>query len=378
MACISLGRIDKTLIVIFIGCIVCFANRLLNSVDSALYKNSILLNIFISLSRFLAVIPFIILKRKTKKTNSSISDKDSDVTSKKVTKLIYNSGKSVIRNKWSFILLSSVICTIQIFVMSFSIKIKTNSWILDILFASIFYYLIYRINLYRHHYLSVILIISIGLSVDLVTGNLQDDIINRPLHLTMRCLKEIFSSLLNVVAKYTIEKKFVSVYEFSTYIGLFGIILLIIFTLFDYYIFNLLDYDAYFSSFDFIELLILFGVILTQFGINLTVLFTVKNNSPCHAFIIFAFGQFAVYQNLEGLNILILIPLIVILFLALIFNEIIEINILGLSYNTKRNIINRADNDFLTKVGTSDSENDSERISIEMKHEELNEYKTFN
>ena len=238
MTCISLGYIDKTLIVIIVGCIVCFANRLLNSVDSALYKNSILLNIFISLSRFLAVIPFLILKRKTKRKNSS-TDKDSDNTSKKAMKYIYNGGKSYIKNKWFFILLSSVICSIQIFVMSFSIKIKTNSWILDILFASIFYYLIYKINLYRHHYLSVILIISIGLTVDLVTGNLQDDLSNRPLHLAMRCLKEIFSSLLNVVAKYTIEKKFVSVYEFSTYIGLFGIILLIIFTLFDYYLFRL-------------------------------------------------------------------------------------------------------------------------------------------
>ena len=91
--------------------------------------------------------------------------------------------------------------------MSFSIKIKANSWILDILFATIFYYLIYKINLYKHHYLCIILIISIGLTVDLVIGNLQDELSYIPLHLAMRCRKEIFSSLLNVVAKYTIEKK---------------------------------------------------------------------------------------------------------------------------------------------------------------------------
>ena len=216
-------------------------------------------------------------------------------------------------------------------------------------------------------------IILIGLIVDLVTGHLQDDINDRPIDLIMRCLKEIFSSLLNVVAKYTFEKKFVSVYEFSTYIGLFGLILLIIFTLFDYWIFNLFDYDEYFNNFSVKELLVLFGVILTQFGINLTVLFTIKNNSPCHAFIIFAFGQFAVYENLEGLYILILIPLTIILFLSLIFNEIIEINILGLSFNTKRNIMNRSESDTLIRMGTTISENEVDNNYIEMKNGELNE-----
>ena len=366
MSCISLGKIDKTLIVILIGSLVCFLNRLLNYVDSALYKNQILTNICISLSRFLAVIPFIILKFKTKRTVHNEIYTKNEIMIKHTN----NDIKSIVKNKWLFIMLSSMICFIQIGLMSFSIKIKTNSWILDILFASVFYYLIFKINLYRHHYLCIILIILIGQIVDIATGNLQDDIINKPVYLIMRVLKEIFSSLLNVVAKYTMEKKFISVYEFSTYIGLFSLVLLIIFTLFDYSVFKLFDYDVYFNNFSVLELFILFAVIITQFGINLTVLFTTKNNSPCHNFIIFAFGQFAFYVNLKGLNLLILIPFVVILFLALIFNEIIEINILGLSYNTKRNIVNRGEDEYLMKNKanrTISAISDCEGYSIELK-----------
>jgi len=37
------------------------------------------------------------------------------------------------------------------------------------------------------------------------------------------------------------------------------------------------------------------GVIISQLGINITTLFTTKNNSPCHVFIIFVFGQLAYY-----------------------------------------------------------------------------------
>ena len=129
-------------------------------------------------------------------------------TDTKGIELIYytNSNKNIIKNKWHFIMLSSIICVVQLFFLSFSILIKTSCWILDILFATIFYYLIYKINLYRHHYLCIVLIILIGLIVDILTGNLQDDIVNRPLPLAMRSIKEILSSLLNVVAKYTIEK----------------------------------------------------------------------------------------------------------------------------------------------------------------------------
>ena len=59
-------------------------------------------------------------------------------------------------------------------------------------------------------------------------------------------------------------------------------------------------------------------------------------------FIIFVFGQLAYYTDFGRNSVLIIICLIFILFLSLVFNEIIELNFCGLSFNTKRNIILRA------------------------------------
>ena len=76
MAFIRLGNINKNLIPIVIGSVVCFLNRLLNLYEGTLlFKNVILLNICISLSRFLAIIPYIILKIKSKQNqNSDLND----------------------------------------------------------------------------------------------------------------------------------------------------------------------------------------------------------------------------------------------------------------------------------------------------------------
>ena len=69
MAFIGLGKINTNLIPIIIGCIFCFLNRLLNQYDSPLFKNPILTNICISLSRFLTVIPFVIIKIRSRRSN---------------------------------------------------------------------------------------------------------------------------------------------------------------------------------------------------------------------------------------------------------------------------------------------------------------------
>ena len=75
-----------------------------------------------------------------------------------------------------------------------------------------------------------------------------------------------------------------------------------------------------------------------------------KNQTPCHIFIVFVFGQFGiVFYNFEfGSNsAVIIICLILILFFSLVFNEIIELRFCKLAYNTKKNIAERAEGDKL-------------------------------
>ena len=106
------------------------------------------------------------------------------------------------------------------------------------------------------------------------------------------------------------------------------------------------------------ELLVASGVIITQLGLNVSILFTNKNNSPCHIFIIFIFVQLAYYIDFSGSDSIVIFCLIIILFLSFVFNEILEINFLGLSDNTKKNISKRAENEdnmIITKSDTYDS-----------------------
>ena len=86
---------------------------------------------------------------------------------------------------------------------------------------------------------------------------------------------------------------------------------------------------------------------MSQFALSLCTEFTNKNNTPCHIFIIYVFGQLAYYIDFSVNSIIFLVYILFILFLSLIFNEIIEINFCGLSDNTKRNIILRAEKEIL-------------------------------
>ena len=87
----------------------------------------------------------------------------------------------------------------------------------------------------------------------------------------------------------------------------------------------------------------------TQLGLYTTTFLIDKIDSPCHVFIVFVFGQFAYYfQDFELPKVsgVVIVCLILILFFSLVFNEIIELNFLGLSFNKKKNIVLRAKNEI--------------------------------
>ena len=381
MACISLGKIDKNIIPIIVGSIFCFLNRLLNEAKPQIYENTILTNIVISLSRFLTIIPLIIFKIKFKQ-DRSYNDKNnnSDKNSKSIV-LIYKNNRIYVKGVAKYVLLSAVIYLIQSIFFALAFKATTNAWIWYILIASIFYYLMFKVQLYKHHYLSIIFIIVIGTVIDLTTEAIIVDANNEPLALISKYIKEILFSLYNVIAKYVMEKKYISVYEFSFYIGAFNLIVLIIFSIFDNYFFHIYsNYGDILSNLGGIEILKVLGVLFTQVGINLGTLFTTKNCSPCHLFIIFVFGQVAYYINFDIYRGLVISCLIIILFFSLIFSEIIEINLFGLSHNTKRNIIGRSESEILAKNETIEEMDEN---PIELKNdinitENINNFENIN
>ena len=363
MSFISLGKLDKNIIPIILGSIVCFLNRLLNTyTGTKLFKNTILTNICISSSKLFAVIPLIIFKMRSKPSKKTIIQNSPNLNINQTNnslEYIYNEDdkeQEIRKGAWKFILISGLIFTVNQFLYVLTSKIKSDTYILCILVIAIFLYIFLKIKLYRHHYLSIILIIITGLIMDFVLENLYIDITTNLGLLFLRILREIIYSLTTVIDKYIMEKKLVSPYQILLCDGLITLIIFIIFAVFDYYFLNFFDeYDNYFTNFNNIELIVIFGVLITQFFLNLFLLVTIKVNSPCHIFIIYVLGQFAYYIDFSEKAIIVSCCLILILFFSLIFNEMIEINFFGLSFNTKRNIIARAEREGKEELTRSNS-----------------------
>ena len=347
MAFIGLGKINTNLIPIIIGCIFCFLNRLLNQYEGTkLFENVMLTNIFISFSDIFTIIPYIIFKIRSKKIYKP-ENKEVIPNETKETKFEYLYEETYdiedeVEGKGKFIVLIGLIFFVNYFIFVYIFALKTNTWIMYILFTSIFYYLFFKSKLYRHHYLSIVIILIIGLVIDFVEGNIQKDFTENFKLILLSFLRVILLSLNYVLIKYTMEKKYASPYEIGFYNGLINLILFIIGAVIDNFFIKKFEYKEYFDNFNGKELLVVLGLMITQFGIYISLFIIDKKDTPCHIFIVFVFGQLAYYYKLTEISIVSIICLILILFFSLIFNEIIELNFLGLSQNTRKNIINRA------------------------------------
>ena len=347
MAFIGLGKINTNLIPIIIGCIFCFLNRLLNQYEGTkLFENVMLTNIFISFSDIFTIIPYIIFKIRSKKVYKP-ENKELIPNETKETKFEYLYEETYdiedeVEGKGKFIVLIGLIFFVNYFIFVYIFALKTNTWIMYILFTSIFYYLFFKSKLYRHHYLSIVIILIIGLVIDFVEGNIQKDFTKNFKLILLSFLRVILLSLNYVLIKYTMEKKYASPYEIGFFNGLINLILFIIGAVIDNFFIKKFEYKEYFDNFNGKELLVVLGLMITQFGIYISLFIIDKKDTPCHIFIVFVFGQLAYYYKLTEISIVSIICLILILFFSLIFNEIIELNFLGLSKNTRKNIINRA------------------------------------
>ena len=147
----------------------------------------------------------------------------------------YSDTTYIIKGKYKYLIIFSAIYFIQSMFIPYTINVASNTWIFDILFTLIIYYLVFKIKLYKHHYLSIILIIITGIILDLVLGNLQKDISDNILPFLLRMTKEIMISSVDVINKFLMDKKFCSVYEISFFNGLIVLLLVGIFSIFNYY-----------------------------------------------------------------------------------------------------------------------------------------------
>ena len=116
----------------------------------------------------------------------------------------------------------------------------------------------------------------------------------------------------------------------------------------------------YYKNINFVEIIYFIVIMAGRLSFNLFSYLTIKHFTSSHVFLLLILGEFSLYlidKSTLELIITIIIYLIELL-MALIFCEIIELDFLGLSDNTKRNIKIRA-----TTINLEDTESyDSEEI----------------
>ena len=210
MALISLGQVDRNLIVIIIASICCLLNRFLNLYgETELFKNKIYTNIVISLAEILNVIPFIISRKRSK--GKPISNGLKNVDSKEEEKkfeYIYEELpdiKDEVKYKELYIILIGILFFFNYSMFVYTFKVKSNIWITYILFSSIFYYLFFKAKLFNYHYLSIIIILLTGIIIDIVENNFEEDWNTDKKGLIISIIRLILLPFNFVIIKYTIE-----------------------------------------------------------------------------------------------------------------------------------------------------------------------------
>ena len=246
MACISIGKIDKNMILIIVGCIINIVDKMLSKFDEIKLFDHIIICMFIlSIVKTFNFIPYIFLKMRSKKVKLEKVNNSKSFVSSYVNK----QKNMVAKYKYLYILLAASLFFIQSVIRVYTIKLKLNTWIVDIIIYCLFYYIIFKNKLYKHHYLSIVLIIIAGLILDLALTNIQNDLINNFPFVLLRLLGEILYSLHDVINKYIMEKKYCSVYELSAFSGLFMLFYTGTLSILNYYVLYIDDIGEYFSNF---------------------------------------------------------------------------------------------------------------------------------
>jgi hypothetical protein len=239
-------------------------------------------------------------------------------------------------------------------------------------------------KLYIHQFLSLAVIIILGVILNVI--NLYD---KNP---TFKSIIIVFSVEVTytfniVLNKYAMNKFFCSPFEISFYEGLFALIvnLILLFST------KKDNFSAYYKGLDSKEIWIFIFLMLSRLSFNIFGLLTVKYFTPSHVVIILIIGEisFSFKSKNDYKLYLTIVIFCFLLFMLLVFTEIIELNFCELQKFTKKNITQRSMaqtkidlkdeiNDGLMKtddrnsIGSGDSDDDSnveiEGYEVEMKN----------
>jgi len=392
MKFIKLGKINKKFLIPVLGGIFRLIHLFLiglNPKYEIATKNPLLLSIYTNIGMIFAIIPFLILKYRSKRSKYL---KDAQNESKLNIELIhYDIFLENRASKFKLIGISTIFDFFQtLFGFLFCSRCVYNLWIFDIIFISFFSYFLLKTNFYRHQYISMVIILILGLILNVIEYFKSDDNTNKldAFEILMKFLKEIFLSLSVVIIKYNLEKNYCSPYEICIWEGFLGliiyIIVLVIINKLELTIDNIKypdNFSELIEGYDFNDFIVCFLQIIASCIYNISIFVTCDYFTPVHILITSIIKE--CYYHLKTMknfifNILGIITLILIAFTFLIFIEIIELDVFNISYNTKKNIEKRSRID--SQVDIYDMINLPEIVMPEPDDEEIRKttFSTYN
>ena len=381
----SLGHINIFVFLVFLDSIIYTALLFFRFSSKFHYKKNnhpIVQLIIYSLGLCLSFSLLLINKICSKRKGNKIISKNN-----KSYSFIFTENKRVSKKeKFLWFLLVSLIDFIFIIINNYyfyNSYFSKDNWIFSIVFLSLFSYKILNYKLYKHHYLSII-IISIGFLISLIENIFTDD--DDAEKIFFECLLGLVTTLLYslelTIDKYLMFSKYINSYEIIFFQGIIelilGVISLIITTKYDFFD----NFWDYYNKLNKEEVIILFLSLILNFIYYSLIITIIDILTPFFILFVSILSTifFTVFLFIITGGIFSNILTIVIYFLSfimlLIYTEIIELNCFGLSYMTKRNIELRAKVDFITEddeIESTYSENDLQRNTIDSNNDKQDE-----
>ena len=396
---ISFGHINLYILLIILGAIfktlkeILIASTNLNSKGPE-KQHPVIITINYALGLCLSFILFIIYKiynKENKKTNNLLLDKMIHSLNKEITK----------KEKFLWILYGSIFDFFANLLYAYEwIKDKDYLcvWPTNLFIMSLFSYLFLKMKLYRHHYLSIIIITIFSIVYNGLAHNFESEKLKKNYkgHIIYFSSESIFN-MLYVLYKFFMIKKFIKSYEILSFQGLIefilGIIILAITTICYP---KLDDFNTYREKINEsgLEKAMFCLLIFINFLTFLTIFIILDIFTPFHILLlnilsdilyeIIIFIRDVKKKDIETkiAGIIYCILIIISIFMVLVFIEIIQLNFCGLSRMTKKNIEERAKLDVALSNDDDYSNNvsniNSRKISLINEGNYQYELKEFN
>ena len=370
---LGLGEINKNIFYIILPAIIMFFECLYFDGNFKPYDYIITFNLVQAISKCITIIPMIISYKTNKNLDNEYTIFKENLANKKYT----YKYKNINLRKFGFLSICiglTLIFKLLHYAVLFTERFRLSLWMFDLFFISILSFFILKVRLYRHQYFSVILILGFGIALNII--NYMGRI--KVFYIFFMIVLHIIYALSIVMKKYVFEYAFTTIYELIVYEGLASIVFFFVLFILSHNMplgyslekcgFVKYNNKCYFDNFycyyekiDVKEVFIVIFMIIYYFIYYIGLNSTIKHYTACHIYIIGFFEESIMYRIIRGeIKDWKLVPNIVVLllslFMLLIFNEIIEIKVCDLDYNTKRNIAKRAKENNDDEIEQRDSD----------------------